>query len=117
MRTTLDIDDDILAVVKDLARAEGRTMGQIISDLARRCLNTPSAMAAPGMAEAGAAFEAEDELFPRLPRRGGPPVSNELVRRVQDEIDREDMVPWDHARDAPRVLDAQKSQPTTDRKT
>ena len=117
MRTTLDIDDDILAVVKDLARAEGRTMGQIISDLTRRCLSTPSAMAAPGMSEAAAAFEAEDELFPRLPRRGGPPVSSELVRRVQEQIDLEDMVPWDHARDAPRVVDAPKSRPASDRKT
>lgn len=35
MRTTLDIDDDILAAAKDLARRQNRTAGAVISDLAR----------------------------------------------------------------------------------
>jgi hypothetical protein len=38
MRTTLDIDDDILRAAKDVARREGRTAGQVISTLARRAL-------------------------------------------------------------------------------
>ena len=102
MRTTLDIDDDVLAAAKDLAKVEGKTMGQIISELARKALTSP---VGPGFAEAQAAFGTEDELFPRLPRTGGPPITTELIRRIQDEIDQEDMVPYDHERGAPRVFD------------
>lgn len=38
MRTTLDIENDVLAAVKDLARREGRTAGEVLSMLARRAL-------------------------------------------------------------------------------
>jgi len=38
MRTTLDIDDDILAAAKERARREHRTAGAVISELARASL-------------------------------------------------------------------------------
>ena len=38
MRTTLDIEDDVLLAAKDMARREGLTAGQIISRLARVAL-------------------------------------------------------------------------------
>lgn len=38
MRTTLQIDDDILDNARSIARAEGRSVGAVISDLARRSL-------------------------------------------------------------------------------
>jgi hypothetical protein len=38
MRTTLDIEDDVLAAVKDLARLQQRTAGEVISSLARSAL-------------------------------------------------------------------------------
>ena len=38
MRTTLDIEDDVLQAAKELARREGGTAGQVISTLARRGL-------------------------------------------------------------------------------
>lgn len=38
MRTTLDIDDDVLAVAKQLARQKGSTAGQVISSLVRQAL-------------------------------------------------------------------------------
>jgi hypothetical protein len=38
MRTTLDIEDDILLAAKELAQRERRTAGKILSDLARRGL-------------------------------------------------------------------------------
>ena len=38
MRTTLDIEDDILAVAKELARSQHVSAGQIISKLAREAL-------------------------------------------------------------------------------
>jgi hypothetical protein len=41
MRTTLDIEDDVLQAAKDLARREGGTAGQVLSTLARRGLALP----------------------------------------------------------------------------
>jgi hypothetical protein len=41
VRTTLDIDDDVLQAVKELAHREGGTAGKVISTLARRGLTTP----------------------------------------------------------------------------
>ncbi len=35
MRTTLDIDEDILAAAKAIARERGSTIGKIVSQLAR----------------------------------------------------------------------------------
>ncbi len=39
MRTTLTIDDDILTAVKAIAGQGGKTMGAVISDLARCALH------------------------------------------------------------------------------
>jgi hypothetical protein len=39
MRTTLDIDEDVLQAAKELAAAKGRTAGQTLSELARAGLN------------------------------------------------------------------------------
>lgn len=36
MRTTLEIDDDILEAAKELAAREKKTAGKVISELARR---------------------------------------------------------------------------------
>jgi len=38
MRTTLDIDEDVLAAAKERARRERRTAGAVISELARAAL-------------------------------------------------------------------------------
>jgi hypothetical protein len=38
MRTTLDIDDDLPAAAKELARQQGRSAGQVVSALLRRAL-------------------------------------------------------------------------------
>ena len=48
MRTTLDIADDVLQAAKELAQREGRTAGQVLSELARRGLAAPAARAAGG---------------------------------------------------------------------
>jgi hypothetical protein len=98
MRTTLDIDDDVLSAAKELAKAEGKTMGQVMSELARRALTAPH-----GFAEAQAAFATADD-WELLPSREGPPVTNDLIRRIQDELDAEDAAPFDHARGVARDL-------------
>jgi hypothetical protein len=38
MRTTLTIDEDVLQAARSLAAAQQRSLGQVISDLARRGL-------------------------------------------------------------------------------
>jgi hypothetical protein len=39
MRTTLDLDADILQAAKELARTRGLTTGQIVSELVRKALH------------------------------------------------------------------------------
>jgi hypothetical protein len=42
MRTTLDIEEDVLFAAKELAKKEGTTAGQILSALARKGLASNS---------------------------------------------------------------------------
>jgi len=76
MRTTLDIDDEVLAVAQEMARRESKTPGQILSELARQGLlqfadkpnrDTPSA---PG-------------FRPFASRKGV--VTNELIDQLRNE--------------------------------
>ncbi|MDR1189958.1 MAG: hypothetical protein LBK95_21305 [Bifidobacteriaceae bacterium] len=81
MRTTLTIDDDVLSAAKERARAEHRTMGEVISEMARsgfaRSVSSP---------EAKARDERLAELGIRvLPSRGGI-VTQELVNEIRDEL-------------------------------
>ena len=46
MRTTLDIDDDVLQAAKELAEARGSSAGKVLSELARKGL-MPAASAEP----------------------------------------------------------------------
>ncbi len=77
MRTTLDIEKDVLFAVKDLARRQKKTAGEVISDLARQSLTR---------APAGAAEKEPNAFygFRPLPRRGGV-VSNELVNKLRED--------------------------------
>ena len=43
MRTTLSIDDDVLNAAKAIARRQRKSLGEVISDLARRGLRRPQA--------------------------------------------------------------------------
>lgn len=62
MRTTLSIEDDVFYAAKSLARREGRTLGEVISDLARQGLQSP----APGPAPAAPAPTALDAQLAAL---------------------------------------------------
>jgi Arc/MetJ family transcription regulator len=44
MRTTIDIDDDLLAATKELARKEGSTAGRVVSRLLRHSLTGAAAV-------------------------------------------------------------------------
>jgi hypothetical protein len=41
MRTTLDLDPDVLQAAKELAAARRSTAGKVLSELARRALESP----------------------------------------------------------------------------
>ena len=51
MRTTLDIDDPILAELKRLQKREGKSLGRLVSDLLAQSLAAPhtSARKAPAL--------------------------------------------------------------------
>lgn len=46
MRTTLAIDDDVLNAAKKMADQQRRTVGDVISDLARQALRRPGSVRA-----------------------------------------------------------------------
>ena len=81
MRTTLDIDDDILSASKELAKAAGKTAGQIISELARKALTQPYQTAQYSVEEPKAVYGIRP--FPKRP--GGVIVTNEMIDRIRDE--------------------------------
>jgi hypothetical protein len=44
MRTTIAIDDDVLAAAKAIARQQNQTIGKVVSELARNSLRPPLAL-------------------------------------------------------------------------
>lgn len=88
MRTTLDIADDVLFAAKEMAQREKKSLGQTISELARRAFTQPVDASAYGTASAPrGALRASERLatygISPLPTRGGI-VSNELIDRLRD---------------------------------
>ncbi len=82
MRTTLDIEDDVLMAAKETARRNKLSIGAVISDLARRTLTAQSTHPGrrretrhPGLAKLG---------IEPLPRRGGV-VTNEIINQLRDD--------------------------------
>ena len=76
MRTTLTIDDDVLNAAKERARRERRSVGEVLSELARQGLTT-SATRPPARRKATHGFHP-------LPRRGRP-VTNTLIDDLRAE--------------------------------
>jgi hypothetical protein len=87
MRTTLDIDDDILQAAKELARAENKTAGQVLSELARRSLTQAPASGFGEQTPAG--YVMKDGWY-QLPNREGVVVTQEMVDRLIEEADEEE---------------------------
>jgi hypothetical protein len=74
MRTTLDIDDDVLSAAKELAQLRGSTAGKVLSDLARKGLEpVRTARVRNGV-----------PLMPRQ-RRGTPRMTMARVNELRDE--------------------------------
>ena len=79
MRTTLEIDDDVLVAAKELARRGGSTAGRVISDLVRQALTQSAGSTARSAREPAAVYG-----FRPFPPRGGV-VSNEQVDKLRDQ--------------------------------
>lgn len=80
MRTTLDIEDDVLAAAKELARRHGTSAGQMVSRLLRAALNGTGVSAQAQAVEEPAI--AGFRLFPAL---GARVVTNEAIDQLRDE--------------------------------
>ncbi len=77
MRTTLDIDDDVLEAAKVLGRRTKRTAGAVLSELARRALTAT--------AEKGGRHKPFRGVggFEPFESRGGV-VTNALIERLRE---------------------------------
>ncbi|MGQ0594127.1 MAG: CopG family transcriptional regulator [Gammaproteobacteria bacterium] len=75
MRTTLNLDDDVLQAARALSRRRGKPIGVVISELIRRGLGSSH----PAEVRSGV------RLFPV--REGAGTVTPEVVRALLDETD------------------------------
>ena len=85
MRTTLDIDSDVLAAAKALAQSGHSTAGRVISDVMRRAI-------ALGLAHSNSPAAAHKMPMPTAVygfsplTSGGRIVTNDMVRAIRDEL-------------------------------
>ena len=76
MRTTLTVDDDVLAVAKTLARDRSESVGKALSDLVRRGLD-----ATPRVRKGRKGSD-----FPVFAvRRDAHPITLDVVRKAEDD--------------------------------
>lgn len=74
MRTTITVDDDVLAAARELAAQQRRSIGDVISELSRKGL------------QAGRAETRRDGRVPTFaPRRDAKPITMDRVRQALDE--------------------------------
>jgi hypothetical protein len=74
VRTTLEIDDDLLKAMKKIAAEQKTTVGRVLSDLARQAITSGE----------GQRVRNGVPLLPRRPK-GSPPLTMDMVNRLRDE--------------------------------
>jgi hypothetical protein len=74
MRTTLNLDDDVVELARALARQEARSLGEVISELVRRGL---APRPTPGQDRNGFPVFHVD--------RHTPPITDRMVERALDD--------------------------------
>jgi hypothetical protein len=71
MRTTVDLDEDILKVAKHLAQERGQSLGRVLSDLARQALQPVCQTTV------------KHRVIPTLPRKAGArPVTAQIIKEL-----------------------------------
>jgi len=78
MRTTLDIDQDVMAALRHVAPKRGISMGKLASELIRKALDASEAP--PMEMRAGVPVITKQSDDAEL-------VTRELIDRIRDEID------------------------------
>jgi hypothetical protein len=73
MRTTVNLDEDVLRAVRSLAKERGESFGEVISSLLRRALRPPDEPA----------YEGDFPVF--TVREGAPPITPEMVQSALEE--------------------------------
>ena len=82
MRTTLQLDDDVLAAARSIARNGKKSLGSVISDLARQALRA----ADPGPVGAKSDAGEQRSGLPLLPTKvPGVVIDLELVNQLRDD--------------------------------
>ena len=77
MRTTVSVDDDVLLAVKERARREKRSIGEVLSELARQALTHHYETVEDNEPESFYGFEP-------FPHRGEA-VSNTFINQLREE--------------------------------
>jgi len=80
MRTTLDIDEDVLVAAKELARRQNLSAGQVVSQMLRKVLTGQAGQSAPEDAGPGAQTVAGFRPFPAAKAV----VTNDAVSRLRE---------------------------------
>lgn len=73
MRTTINLDDDLLRAARSLARQRGESLGAVVSGLLREALAP-----APDFA-----YEMDVPVF--VVREGAPPITPEMVETAGED--------------------------------
>lgn len=73
MRTTVDLDEDILQVAKHLAQEQEQSLGRVLSDIVRRALEPER-------------INPQRGAIPILPRKAGAqPVTSQAVKELLEK--------------------------------
>jgi hypothetical protein len=73
MRTTLNLEEDVIRAARSLARERGVSLGAVVSDLVRQALRPPGRPTYQGG-------------FPVFQvREGAPPITPEMVRSALED--------------------------------
>ncbi len=78
MRTTLDIEEDVMTAIKELARRDGITAGALVSALLRKALTQGAGPAATRLQEPPA-------VYGFRPVAGSSVVGNDQVNNLRDQ--------------------------------
>lgn len=74
MRTTINLDDDVLETTRAIARAERRALGEVVSDLVRR-----------GLRPTEVRIDDEHEFPMFRVSQSAPPITDEMVQAALEE--------------------------------
>ena len=75
MRTTIDLPDDLYRLTRSIARDRSQSLSKTLADLVRRGLEQPREVTLE-----------RSELTGLLVLRGGPPITSEAVRSLEDDM-------------------------------